>query len=151
VFELLYKDHRKGWPEEERLLPFYERIPDHLLRTAMLLAVSRDTTQTAPVITQNDIEKSKDILDWIYKYLPRVYAHLGGSKFGSDHYRIYEIVRRAGGQMEEKELGRRMARKLSKKQLAEHLETMVSNGVLQRINADPWEGKFSWKLVRKME
>lgn len=151
LFEDLYKKHRKGWPEEERLIPFYERLPDHLLRTAMLLAISEEPTRDLPVVTEKNITKSQEILEWVYKYLPRVYAHLGGSKFGSDHYRIYEIIRRAGGQIEERDLGRRMARRLSKKQLAEHLDTMMSNGVVQRINADPWEGKFSWKLIRKME
>lgn len=151
LFEELYKQHRKEWPEEERLIPFYERLPDHILRTAMLLSVSEDPSREQPIITEHNIAKSKEILDWVYKYLPRVYSHLGGSRFGSDHYRIYEIIRRAGGTLEERELGRRMARRLSKKQLAEHLETMVSNGVIVRVNADPWEGKFSWKLVRKMQ
>ena len=151
LFENLYKSHRKDWPEDERLVPFYERLPDHMLRIAMLLAVSEDPTRTSPIINERNMEKSAEILNWIQKYLPRVYAHLGGSKFGSDHYRIYEIIRRSGGQMEERELGRRMSRRLSKKQLQEHLETMTANGVTKRKNADPWEGKYSWKLIRKME
>lgn len=151
AFEKLYNEHKRDWPEEERLVPFYERIPDHILRLSMLLSISEDPTRNPPIAAERHIYKAKEIIAWVFKYLPRVYAHLGGSKFGSDHYRIYETIRRAGGTMEERELGRRLARKLSKKQLQEHLETMMSNGVIQRVNADPWEGKYSWRLIRKME
>lgn len=151
LYDKIYRDYTKNWPEDERLAPFYERIPDHILRIGMLLAVSSNPQNEAPVISEKDIDGAKAIVDWIYKYLPRVYAHLGGSKFGSDHYRIYEIIRRAGGTMEEKELGRKLARRLSSKQLAEHLETMKVNGVLTRVNANPWEGKYAWKLERKMQ
>lgn len=151
LYDDYYLRHKDEWPEEERIVPFYERLPDHVLRMSMLLSVSEDPKRESPVITERHIEKAIEILSWVFKYLPRVYSHLGGTKFGIDQVRIYEIIKRAGGQMEKQELGRRMSRRLSNKQLTEHLETMKLNGVLIEVNADPWEGKRAWKLVRKMD
>ena len=150
LFGEIYTQHKKNWPDDERVQPFYERLPDHILRLAMLLSISENPQTSPPTVAEKHIDKAKEILDWVHKYLPRIYSHLGGTQYGTDHHRIFELIRRNGGQMEEKELGRRMSSRLSKKQLQDHLETMMSNNVISRVQADPWEGKVAWKLLRKI-
>jgi TFIIF-interacting CTD phosphatase-like protein len=118
----------------------------------MLLSISEDLSgRTGISVDERHCVQAREILDWIMRYLPGVYAHLGGSSFGSDHERIYSIIHRSGGSIEDRELGRRMSRKLDRNSLTNHLETMKQNGVIERVRVDPWEGKYGWKIVRKMQ
>jgi hypothetical protein len=151
-YEQEYRRIKDEWPEDERLIPFHERLPDHLLRVGMLLSISRDLDQRDGVsVTEGDLTSAKEILSWIMRYLPGVYAHLGGSSFGTDHERIYSIIYRNGGTIENRELGRRMSKRLDRAGLDNHLETMRGNGVLERITVDPWEGKYGWRIIRALQ
>jgi hypothetical protein len=147
-----YRRIKNEWPEDERLIPFHERRPDHLLRVGMLLSISENLEQRSGVIVRDThLIQASRILDWIVRYLPGVYAHLGGSQFGTDHERIYSIIYRNGGSIENRELGRRMSKRLDRNGLDNHLETMRLNGVLERIQVDPWEGKIGWKIIRALK
>jgi hypothetical protein len=147
-----YRRIKDEWPEDERLIPFHERLPDHLLRVGMLMSISENLDQKSGVtITADHLTVAKTILDWIMRYLPGVYAHLGGSAFGTDHERIYSIIYRNGGTIENRELGRRMSKRLDRAGLDNHLETMRGNGVIARVEVDPWEGKYGWKIIRALQ
>jgi len=151
-FEDEYRRIKDQVPDDERLIPFHERFPDHLLRMSMLLSISEKLDQRNGVsITDKHLHQAKAVLDWVMQYLPGVYAHLGGSAFGTDHERIYDIIFRNKGTIEDRELGRRMSRRLDRKGLDNHLQTMRDNGVIERIKVDPWEGKTGWRIIRKMQ
>lgn len=158
-YDVRYKEMKAQWPTDERLVPFWERLHIHLLRMGMLITISDTLDLVEGMPTGEDtidldipaLEKADRILGWILKYLPKVYVHVGGSTFGADHYRIYSIISRHGGMMEAGELGRKMARRLSKRVLSEHLDTMVANGVIRRIQINPWEGKYGWQITKKLE
>jgi len=151
-YDVRYRELKKEWPEDERLVPFWERIPDHLLRLGMLLSASDNLDQRDGIsVEKRHVQQADSILRWVVRYLPRVYAFLGGTSFGADHQRIYTAIRRRGGMIEEGELGRKMSRRMSRKHLEEYLDTMTRNGVIRRVKLEEWEGKYGWELLRKVE
>ena len=152
-FDARYRQLKREWPDDERLVPFWERIPDHLLRVGMLLSISEDLAQRDSIsIEERHLQQADALIRWIVRYLPRVYSFLGGTQFGTDQQRIISIIRRKGGTISEAELGRKMSSRLSRKQLDEHLSTMIANRVLDRIRtSDVWEGKTAYRLKRRVE
>ena len=151
-YDQRYDELDKAWPEDERLLPFWERVSVHLLRVGMLLSVSQDLGQRDNVrIERLHLEQADGILRWILRYLPRIYAFLGVTPFGAEHARIYRTIHRKGGVISDGELGRLMSRRMSRRQLEEHLRDMYVNGLVTKVKLSPWEGKYGWKLLRKLE
>jgi hypothetical protein len=147
-FDTRYKEIKEGWPDDERLVPFWERIPDHILRIGMLLSISDAIPETPTVvITDRHLIQADAIIRWILRYLPKVYVNLGGTAFGHDHHRIYNAIKRKGGVMEERELGRKMARRMSLKRMEEHLNDMVKSGLAKRVKMNAWEGKYGWAII----
>jgi hypothetical protein len=147
-FDERYKQVKKEWPEDERLVPFWERIPDHILRLGMLLSISDDPQQRDEIsISDRHLLQADGVIRWILRYLPKVYSYLGGTAFGEDQRRIYNAIKRKGGMMEESELARKMSKRMSRRRLEEHLETMRLNKVAKRKKLNPWEGKYGWEII----
>lgn len=150
-FDRIYSRIKKDWPDDERLVPFWERYGDHVLRLGMLIAVSRNTEQREGVkVLKSDIVAGDAIVKWIIKYLPGVYESIGTTQYGRDHAKIFSYILRAGGQMEETKLSRKMSKYLSKRELDQHLDHMKFNGIIKRVRVNPWEGKYGWKLVKRL-
>ncbi|MEE8114913.1 MAG: DUF3987 domain-containing protein, partial [Nitrososphaerales archaeon] len=150
-FDRVYNRIKKDWPDDERLVPFWERYGDHVLRLGMLISISRDTKQRDNVTVQrSDIQAGDSIVKWIVKYLPGVYESIGTTQYGRDHARIFSSILRAGGQMEETKLSRKMSKYLSRRELDQHLDHMKWNGIIKRVRLNPWEGKYGWKLVKRL-
>ena len=150
-FSRIRRKVKKDWPDDERLVPFWERYGDHVLRLGMLIAVSRDTEQREGIeVRKSDIEAGDAIVKWIIKYLPSVYESIGTTQYGRDHARIFSSILRAGGQMEETKLSRKMSKYLSRRELDGHLDHMKWNGIIKRVRLNPWEGKYGWKLVKRL-
>jgi hypothetical protein len=152
-----YRELKKNWPTDERLVPFWERYSIHLLRMAMLITISdrikANDTPTEPImhIHLDALEQADRLLGWILQYLPKVYRHVGGSLFGVDHNKIYEMILRHGGTMGDTELGRSMAHRMPRRTLKEHMDTLEKNGIVEPVRLDPWAGTYGWKIIRKME
>jgi len=150
-FDDIYRRVKRDWPDDERLVPFWERYGDHVLRVGMLIAVSRDPEQREGVTVElPDIEAADAVVQWIIKYLPGVYESVGTTQYGRDHARIYQYILRSGGQMEETRLSRKMSKYLPKRELDQHLDHMKWNGIIKRVRLNPWEGKYGWKLEKKL-
>ena len=150
-FSLIRRKIKKDWPDDERLVPFWERYGDHVLRLGMLIAVSRNTEQRDSVeVRKSDIEAGDAVVKWIIKYLPGVYESIGTTQYGRDHAKIFSYILRAGGQMEETKLSRKMSKYLSRRELDQHLDHMKFNGIIKKVRLNPWEGKYGWKLVKRL-
>jgi hypothetical protein len=150
-FDRIYREVKRDWPEDERLVPFWERFGDHVLRLAMLISVSRNTGQTEGVqIDTEDIKSAEAVVRWVIKYLPGVYESVGTTQYGRDHARIYQYILRAGGTLEEKKLSRKMSKYLPKRELEAHLDHMKYTGVIKRVRLDAWEGSYGWKVVKRL-
>jgi hypothetical protein len=155
--EKWYKDKylfiKKHWPDDERLVPFWERYPDHLLRMAMVLNVSETLATGVRDVTISDVEliQADAVLTWIYGYLPRVYANLGNTGFGDEARRVYQYIKRNGGQVASGQLGRAMAKRMSSGEVRRIIGTLVQNKVLETMTGTEWDGGYSVKIVTPWE
>jgi hypothetical protein len=154
-FDKRYIQIRKAHMEDERMDPMWGRYPDHILRMSMLLSVSEMllkahdgelTLARAPLkIKPHHLQQADAILQWILRYLPKVYAFLGMTAFGIEATRILQFIARKRGRVSEKEIGRKM--RISKRNLDEHLETLQSYGHIHPEKSQFGRGK-DWVLDR---
>ena len=139
-FDERYSWIRKTAPDDERMEPMWSRYPDHLLLLGMLFSVSemiedaydeKITLTTEPLTIQvHHFQQADAVLRWLMQYLPKVYAFLGLTQFGTDATKILRFIARKGGRASEKEIGRKM--KMLKRNLFEQLDTLVSYGYLTK-------------------
>ncbi len=145
-----YHEIRLVRPEDSRLDPFYGRTPDHLLRLAMILRVAENDFHDRPdekqvMIGPSHLEEAWRILQWILKYLPKVYASLGVSQVGVDADRVLRFLKQKGGRATKPELIRHMRGHVTASQLDERLRFLEAGGELESVNEGLWVG---YKLAR---
>jgi hypothetical protein len=140
---------KKHWPEDERLNPFWERYPDHMLRFAMLLSLNENREQHKGVmINDRHIIQADRLLDWVTQRLPGLYADLGMTSFGDSSWEITSFIHRSGGRITEGKLFRRMLRKMGRTQLAEHLRSLHTSRILRRRPSKDFDGEWEYVLMR---
>ena len=154
---------KKYWPDDEAIDPFWSRYRDHLLRIGMLFRASdmieegyrtqKAISDMSMVIEVADFEKADALVQWIMRYLPRVYHFLGVNKYGEESARIVAYISRKGGACAENELARAMSRRMSKKQLTEYMSTLMDNFIIGRRTLPPphIDGMHEVFLRRKIE
>jgi len=148
-YEERYRALKKNWPEDEKLSPFWERYPDHLLRMSMILSIS-DNLSGGPIITRKAMVQADEILKWIVRGLPSAYRHMGLTPFSQEQQRIISFLQRSGGILSEARLGRKM--RMSQSQLEEHVATLEKYKVLiRKPAAAEWDGRYECRLLRKSE
>jgi len=151
-YDAWYLGRKDRRPTNERLGPFWQRMPDHLLRLGMLLSVSEDTDQRDGVeIKKHHLTQGEAVLNWILKNLPRVYAYVDVTGYGKETQKIISFLRHRGGKVSQGELGRKMSSRMSSRQLEDHLETLKKHKIIEAIRLNPWEGTYGWRLVRREE
>jgi hypothetical protein len=137
-----YRYTKENWPDDERLSPFWERYPIHLLRVGMLLNIS-DTLETDKrnvVITDQNLIQADAILTWIYQYLPRVYKYLGNTQWGDDMRRVYDNIYRHGGRSDWSTIYRALSKRMRKDDIRRVVDQLVDNGILRVEEASNLEG-----------
>lgn len=96
AWELYEKQYEKilfSMPEDYRLEDFHFRKKIHILKLAMLLAISERDDLT---ITEVDLETAWAILDELEVNMPRVFSAVGKYEYASDLERIIAQVAAAG-------------------------------------------------------
>jgi len=147
-YEKRYNEIDKTWPSDERMGPFWERLGNHILKLAMLLSISDNLHEKEKiVIKERHVAQADQILKWVLKYLPAIYVSLGASAFGREYQRVIKMFKQNHGRIAEKELGRLMSSRMSRRKLKEVLDSMVANGVLKKEKGDIWEGTYAWRLI----
>ena len=155
-FTKRYIDIKHNWPRDERVMPFWERLGDHLLRLGMVLSVSENLEQRNGVsITDEHLYKANILLDWILKHLPQVYGYLGRSEFGDEAHRILRFISGNGGVAKMVEIQRHAIKRISAYRLREILGSLCGAGALeQRLDtsdASSFDGALSYRLLRKID
>jgi len=127
---------KHSFPEDVKLVPTHKRNRVWIIRIAMVLKVSEMLADRARPVSGKDIiieEKqmiqADALLDWIMGKLPDFFAPLGKTNFGKEQNKIITSLKRAGGRMAKKMLGRRMG--ISKRQLNDHLSILKEWGILE--------------------
>jgi hypothetical protein len=83
--------------------PFYARLPNHMLRLAMLLSVCESRTENV-FITDEHLYQADRIMNWVLKWLPKVYSFMGVTNVGADARKIMLVLQNNGGRMARHEL-----------------------------------------------
>ncbi len=137
-----YKYTKTNWPDDERITPFWERYPIHLLRMGMLLNVSDnlDTDVRQVVITDRNLIQADAVINWILRYLPHVYRFLGNTQWGDDMRRVYDIVFSRGGKVDYSTLRRLLTKRYRKDEVDRILRELLSTGIFRVEEASELEG-----------
>jgi len=147
-YEDKYRWLKTSWPDDERLHPFWERIPDHMLKIGALMSINEDNMQRNGVTVElRHIEQAWGLLQWIAGKLPRLYAELGLTRFGDESWEIVSYLYNNGGRMTEGKLFRRMMRKIGKTQLLEHLRTLQTARTIRRKPSKEFDGQWEYILM----
>jgi hypothetical protein len=154
--ETYYEEHyrymKENWPEDERLNPFWERFPDHMLRLAMLFSVSADNTQRGTIhVDRNHVHQAKEILDWVLRQLPKLYSILGMTQFGDEAMDIIQFIYRNKGVVTEGALRRKMLRRMSDSRLNDHLNMLKKSRMILWKPSKQMDGEWEYILLRSPE
>jgi hypothetical protein len=148
-----YTEIKKNFPEDERMKPFYARLPNHMLRLAMLLSVCESRTENV-FITDEHLYQADRIMNWVLKWLPKVYSFMGVTNVGADARKIMLVLQNNGGRMARHELITKMVGRLTVRQLDERVHTLKQARILAEISGGLFEKKRQsvyYKLLKRPE
>lgn len=147
-----YKWMKENWPEDERMSPFWSRIPDHMLRLGMLLSISSDVSQRDGIeVTQQHMVQADALLSWILEGLPRLYSMLGMNEYGDNALHVVDYLYRRGGSASNAELSRNVLRHMSKRALRECLEMLLDAKIVMRPRRTAPDGTEVYVLLQGPE
>lgn len=145
-----YRHMKDNWPEDERLNPFWERYPDHMLRLGMLLSVSQNVEQRERIdITHNHLLQAKGILDWILRQMPKLYSILGMTQFGDEAMEIINFIYGHTGAVTEGALRRKMLKKMGHSRLNEHIKMLIDAKMIFQRRSQLLDGDWEYILLRE--
>ena len=141
-YEFWYHNKWKtGYPNDEKLAPTHKRNRVWIVKIAMVLRVSEMLADTGipqagkpVIISEQNLIQSDAVIDWIMDKLPEFFSLIGQSNYGQEQDKIIRYLKRAGGNMKEKDLGWKM--KMSYRNLREHLNSLQRWGIIMQ---DPTE------------
>jgi hypothetical protein len=153
LYQERYIQLRDNWPKDERLSPFWNRYPDHLLRLSMLLSISEDVEQRSDVIVkEHHIEQADELLRWILDKLPRLYSCLGMSEWGEQAMQVVDFLYRSGGKANEGALYRRFIKRFGRFKLQELIASLEAANVIRRKTVKGgFDGRHEVILMRSPE
>jgi hypothetical protein len=148
-----YHEIKKNFPDDERMKPFFARLPDHMLRLAMLLSVCESRVENV-FITDEHLFQADQIMNWILKWLPKVYSFMGVTNVGADARRILFALVKNGGRMARHELITKMVGRLTVRQLDERLHTLRQARIIGEVSGGLFEKTrqcIYYKLLKRPE
>jgi hypothetical protein len=120
-YQMWYTASKKNVPEDEKMAGYHERKPDHLLRLAMVIAVSEERIR----ITTEDMVTANKLLGFLEESMLKNFKWLGSRPIGVDQSRILQILRAHGGQMRSGDLLRRLVFYMNGMQYRQAIETLL--------------------------
>jgi len=111
-----------------RLNGYYERKPDHLLRVAMLLAISEEAP---PILTPALLERASLTLDAIEPSMSGALKEINISSSGRDSNRVFNLVNGANDKLSYEEIVGEMMAYMNQRAIDEALKALVMS---QRID-----------------
>jgi len=97
------------------------------------------------------MDQAYKILQWVCRYLPKIYSFLGATDVGRDGRMIQEIILAAGGRIEKSALTRKMLNKLSSEELEKRIKTLMEGGLIKKFHTSmlepgPDKGRIVYEL-----
>lgn len=146
-----YREIKRSFPEDERIVPFYERSSIHMLRIALLLSICEHREEKV-VVEEQHLIWADAIVQEIVKGLPKVYAFLGLSSVGEDSNKIIMAMVKNGGRISQPELMRIMRSRITSKQLDILIHTLKASHEVQQLQGGLFDDNtIYYKLLKRPE
>jgi len=120
---------RPSMQGEKQYAGYYERKPDHLIRIAIILVVSRGDGKME--LTDVDLMQAEKILHWMEIWLPSTFEEMTASASGEDQTRILRQLKMHGGSMEHSTLLRRNSSKMNAESFKRAIGTLREAKLLE--------------------
>ena len=154
LYDKLYHEMKSSKPLDPRIVPFHIRMPEHILRLSMLLSVCENPSLVRPYIEEYHIQQASEIMGWVLKYLPKVYALMGVGNVGRDaQVVIYELLKN-GGRLSRSRLLKACYKFLTARQLDEILTTLEQAKIVKSVLGGLFEDTrdvLYYKLLKRPE
>lgn len=142
-----YFDHyyEKEYPKEEidyRLQSYLERKPTHILKTAMILALSQSDEL---VLREKHLAMSRALLEQLEPKMVKAFSAVGRNIHAQDLVRMVSDISKNGG-MTEEELRKRNMHAMDKQRLDQEIENMLAMGLIKMTIVG---GKRAYKTTGK--
>ena len=132
-----YNNQKHAPTRDYRINSYIERKNKiHVLKIAALMAIG-DLRQE---ITELDIKRSVDLLDWTEKKMRLAYVIAGANKLAPYIHQIISIMESNGGKMDVQEVVRTFCHELSIDEIRELMTTVEDMGEAKRVK----EGRKTW-------
>lgn len=115
--------------EDPKLSGYFERKPDHLIRLAMILAVSEGKTTQ---LTAELYERSLAILNTLEIPMPDAFVSVGESFMGVNARRVLKQLNSAGGKLDHSKLLQKNYRYMDKDQFRKCIDTLHEAGLVDK-------------------
>lgn len=123
-----YAASRKDLPEDEKMAGYHERKPDHILRLAMVLALS----EQRPVIGVEQLVRASRILAFLEEEMLGTFKWLGMKPIGQDQERVVRTLRAAGGKLEHAVLLRKLIYFMNVVQFNNAIRILTESRIIQQ-------------------
>jgi hypothetical protein len=130
-WEPFYKSHHTS-PKASQggiLGGFHARLPEHILRIGMCLAVAESHSLT---LKPAHLEAADVLLQSVENGLPNAFAQRGSSASSGNSQRILDILR-VDGQMTRSELLKRLWRYMNATEFASAVETLIQSDLIELV------------------
>ena len=130
-FDTWYVDQRKLMRKAgEDNVGYFSRKPDHLLRLALNLQISRGEHH----ITEVALEESNDIFSWLEDNTPTVIKLLLSTDHGALATTVIQLLKRAGGHAPKRDILRTLTKSFPPRMVMDSIGTMFTTEQLGRYD-----------------
>lgn len=147
-FDKRYKEIRRTKFIDHRMAAFNARRHDHVLRLGLLLSICRENVEMVYVEKQ-DLENADTLINWVMKWLPKVYMLTGLTEVGEDSRRILYVMMANGGRITRQRLLAELYGRMSVGQIEDRMKTLVQAGFVQHIPASLFDDStVYYKMIK---
>lgn len=153
LYDKIYFEMKANKPHDPRIVPFHIRMPEHILRCAMLLSICEGQA-VRPFIEESHIADAKRIYDWVLTYLPKVYALMGVGQVGREAQLIIHELLKNGGRMSRTALMRALYKHFTARTFDEKVATLEQAGIVKAVVGGLFEDTRDvvyYKLMKRPE
>lgn len=120
---------------------YYERKPDHVLKVAMILSVSRDDSM---VIDINMIDEALEMLEDLEPSMPEAFAFVGSTNEAKISRKIVDAIRESGGTITHKSLYAKIGHLTrNTKEFSENMKSLQEAGKIEAVRDEKATIKYT--------
>ena len=134
-------------PVDARMEPFHERVGDHMLRWAMLFAVSESPGEKQVLLEKHHLEWAWEFIRWVEGGLSRIYDDAAATPFVKLQKKILRNLKIAGGMMSRDQLRAQFWSTMrDRREFQNAIEELKQMGKIQPVVVADYEGGAMWKI-----